>query len=359
MLCPVVAVSLLFTACKKDDQPVPQVPDPEQYVTIKVKASIKIGDVLYDSIPGDFTIMSWDKNGVKHERDTLLHAGARQISLPASHQRYALRLAKWGKVYELALPKSEVVNGQLYLVGGNQAAKKLVSEQSYSYQDGAFQLQRKQTYDYDPQGRLDKVSYIYFNTTENNPAPTLSSVDKIFYNENRLEQIQTVDKLDGSDDVIGYNRFYYNQAGDLMALQYKYRENFIMYMNDYSQQDGMNIISMKALQEDHNPSGSRIDLKFSQGNRVEETTIIPGTPASTRSYEFDAGINPFIHLNWHQSYFKDKSKNNPVAEKINGTLSLKSEYQYDSEGYPIEVVKHELNAQTGEFRIVMKTVYSY
>lgn len=359
MLCLTVAASFLFTACKKDDQPVPQVPQPEQYFTIKVKASITVGDIVYDSIPGDFTITSWDKNGIKQEKDTLMPAGTHQVSLPASHLRYAIRLSKWGKEYELPLPKNEVINGKLYTVGGTKAAKKLLSEFTYSFQEGTFQLQRKQTYAYDQQGRLDKISYSYHNPGTNDPLPTLASVDQLIYNDNRLDQIETVDKLEGTNDVIGFSRFYYNQQGRVEAVQYKYRENFIMYRNTYAQQDGLELLTMNALTEDHNPSGSRIDLKFSNGNRVEETTIVPATPVSTRSYGFDDAINPYIHLKWHQLYFKDQSKNNVVAEKLDGTLFLKTEYQYDGDGYPTEMIKKEFHPLSGEYRPVLKTIYSY
>ncbi|MBC6491343.1 hypothetical protein ACFSQD_13715 [Flavihumibacter stibioxidans] len=358
MLC-LYATTMLFTACKKDDQPVPQTPGPEQYFAIKVKASITIGDIKYDSIPANFKITSWDKNGLKFEKDTLLAPGANLIYLPKSHPNYSIRVSKWGIVYEMPLRNNEVVDGKLYTLGGTRAAKKLSSEKNYVYQDESFRLSKKLTYAYDQQGRLENIRYSYFNPTTSDPEPTLATIDRFVYNENRLEKIEIVNQLDGANDVLGYSRYYYNQENKMIAVQYSYQSQFTMYRNRFAKENGYDLISMDELNDYHAESGSKIELKFSGGNRVEETTIIPSAPTSTRTYDFDAGINPYVHLKWPQMYFKDQSKNNTVAEKLDGTLYLKSEYRYDSDGYPIEVVKQELNPSTGQFRIVMKTVYSY
>ena len=95
-----VVLITLFSACKKDSVVPPSKPgnpskpdttrpgNPETYFVIKVKGSIAVGEVVYDSIPATLTITSWDSNQVQHVREQALAAGFNNVSLPKSHRKF-------------------------------------------------------------------------------------------------------------------------------------------------------------------------------------------------------------------------------------------------------------------------------
>ena len=159
------AVAILLAACSKEKDRLPQnpptnpVPPPpaESSFSIRLKAVIKVGDVVYDSIPARFTITVWDVDGVAHVKDTLLNAGEQLIYLPKKATRYSLKLNKWGISDEKLLTKSEVTEGALYQLGGVKAAKRLQSVTDYSFTNGAFTLSAKQDFLYDDQGQITEI----------------------------------------------------------------------------------------------------------------------------------------------------------------------------------------------------------
>src|SRR5215470_3406883 len=80
MTLSILSLLILFTACKKDTgsiNPTPgpgspgngsqNPPDPSTFHVIKVKATIKIGDVIYDSIPAIVELTSWDSTNGLHQ----------------------------------------------------------------------------------------------------------------------------------------------------------------------------------------------------------------------------------------------------------------------------------------------------
>ena len=76
--------AILFTACsKKDDilspQPLPQPQPGAGLLSVRLKAAITVGNVLYDSIPANFTITSWDVNNIALQKDTVLNPGVQVI----------------------------------------------------------------------------------------------------------------------------------------------------------------------------------------------------------------------------------------------------------------------------------------
>jgi hypothetical protein len=109
-------VTVLLAACsKKDDilhpQPMPE-PQPDiRLLPIMLKAAITVGDVLYDSIPATFTIITWDLNNVAHQKDTMLNAGAQLFYLSKDALRYSLKMHKWGVTYEKVLERADVTEG--------------------------------------------------------------------------------------------------------------------------------------------------------------------------------------------------------------------------------------------------------
>jgi hypothetical protein len=106
-------------------------------------------------------------------------------------------------------------------------------------------------------------------------------------------------------------------------------------------------------------------MKIRGGNKVEDAAITStgGTEGGTYSYDFN--INPFAHMNMPNIYLSNLSRNNLVSQQkgfggnIPSGVPYKWTYQYDTEGYPVEVVRSYKSHVTGEHLYTTKTVYTY
>lgn len=357
----VAITATTLTACKKDKDAVPAPPPPPQgEYAVKVKAAITVGDVVYDSIPATFTITSWDRSGVMHQRDVQLAAGTQTVYLPKAHTKYRIRLAKWGLTDERTFLNSEVNETTTYVLGGSKAAKKLKEEMHYSYENGSFQPQLKRAFVYDNGGRLRDVQN-YGNMDGGATANLeLYSIDRFLYDGNKLEQIMTLDQQENLNSLLGFNMFTWTTQGKLAHIRYG---------NDVEQstcrifhpdgQNGTDWIHIEYFLNDIT-TGGRVELKFKDGNRVEEKTQMPNYPVATRTYTYDAGINPYVFLKWPTMNFAYDSKNNVVEEAYsNVSIRMERTYTYDADGFVKEVVRKEINTTTGEVRGMSKIVYTY
>ncbi|MCH5714781.1 hypothetical protein [Niabella hibiscisoli] len=102
----------------------PGQPDSEMDKQILVRPIIRVGDVIYDSIPAQLIVKSWD---VKNEMTYNIHylrGGAQGVYLSAKAVKHQLSVSKWGAYDELILNKEDIKEGVIYDIGGNVEAKK-------------------------------------------------------------------------------------------------------------------------------------------------------------------------------------------------------------------------------------------
>lgn len=345
-----------LTACKKDDVPAP-LPTPVGTYAIKVRAAITVGDVVYDSIPATVTVTSWDNKGVQQQHEVQLEPGTNTVHLAKGDVKYRLQLSKWGLTDERTIMANEVNETTTYTLGGTKAAKKLTEELGYSYQEGAFQLYNKFQYSYDAQGRLKEVANYFTNSDATTPHLELYSIDRFIYNGSRLEKIETIDKRSAGDPVLGYNTFSWTAEGKLVGISYGDQSEAATCHMEYGSQEDHELVRVNYI-DGNAETGTRAELKFKGGNRVEEKIFIPNYLTSTRRYTYDHNINPYVHMKWPQVNFSNQSKNNVVEETPDfAAVTLKCAYSYDADGYVTEVVKSETRA-TGT-KLVFKRVYTY
>ncbi|HEY1115541.1 MAG TPA: hypothetical protein VGE66_18365 [Chitinophagaceae bacterium] len=349
-----------LTACKKDKDAVPAPPPPPQgEYAVKVKAAITVGDVVYDSIPATFTITSWDRSGVMYQRDVQLAAGTQTVYLPKAHTKYRIQLAKWGITDVRTLLPNELNEAATYVLGGSKAAKKIREEVHYTYENESFRPQIKRAFVYDNDGKLAEVQN-YGNmdgyATDN---MELYSIDRFGYTGNKLEDITTFDQQDGGA-ITGFNRFAWTTEGKLNHIQFANQNEQSSCRIFYPDAQGNNERVYTEFYLNDLSLSSNVELKFKGGNRVEEKTTIPNYPAATRTYTYDAGINPYVFLKWPTMNFTYDSKNNVVEEKYsNVSIRIEKEYTYDADGFVKEVLKKEINTANNGVRGISKTVYSY
>lgn len=199
------------------------------FFSIKLKAVITVGDVLYDSIPATFTITTWDANGVAYRKDTALNAGAQVIYLPNEATRYSLKLQKWGITDEKMLNKAELTEGALYQLGGHKEAKRLQWASEFSFENGTFVLDHKQHFTYDAQGRINEIHS--YAPDRNGGVLRSHSSDIFFYEGNEL-WVNGTYKSDGT--VWFHSAYTFDAQGRTIQSKYQYLTQHDTYTNQYN-----------------------------------------------------------------------------------------------------------------------------
>lgn len=349
-----LAVAVLFTACNKKDvlnPPTPPTnPQPENgFFAVKLKTAITIGDVVYDSIPATFTLTYWDINNISHQKDTTLDAGAQVIYLPKSALKYSLKMQKWGVTYEKMLNKSEITEGALYQLGGNKDPKKLKWVSEERFENGSFELSSKQEFVYDEQGKINEIHE--YAPDPNNGVLRSGSSNIFLYGQNEL-WVNNVSKAEGT--LWGHTAFKYDNQGRAIESKFQYLTETHIFTNQYTPDGIRMLMGANAT----NQNGSRIELKFSEGNRIEEKTVIPNYPTVIKNYSYDFNINPYVIIKMPSMYFEHNSKNNVLDESWEGNKAFVYEYKYDAEGYVTEVISKVRN-NNGQMENYSRTIYSY
>lgn len=349
-----VSVTVL-TACQKEDvlKPTPPVVTPpasDGHITIKLKAAITVGDVVYDSIPATFRITSWDENGVQHQKDTTLDAGAQAIQLPKGHSRYAFAVNKWGVDGQVVMTKNEITEGHTYTLGGSKAAKKLKSVTQYSFLNGAFVPSQRQVFAYDAQGRIKHIDQY---GADEEGVLRLGTRDEFNYTGNGLK-IENVSQT-GSVKTVWYHYAYaFDAQGRAIQSEYRYLTQHEIFTNQYSSHG----ITMLMGEGATDPNCARIALKFAGGNRVEEKTVLPGYPSTVVNFTHDFNINPYAVIKMPSQRFELSSKNNVLTEVWENYNAYRNENSYDTDGYLTEVV-NKVRSNNGVYVNNSKTVYTY
>lgn len=345
---------IFLTACnKKDDiinpQPKPLPQPSNELLSVRLKAAITIGDVLYDSIPADFTITSWDVNNIALKKDTTLSPGTHLIHLPKAAVRYSLKMQKWGVTYEKILNRAEVTEGSFYQVGGHKEAKKLQWVTEEIFDNGAPVLNGKQQFIYDSQGRINEVHA--YAPNPNGGALISGFKDLFLYNGNEL-QVNNIRK--GDAVIFSHSAYKFDALGRTIQTKHQYLTQNDVYTNQYTSEGILMLFGESAT----NTNGSRIALKFAGGNRVEEKTMITNYPTIVKHYRYDQNINPYAIIKMPSMYFEHSSKNNVLAESWEGYDRFINTYTYDSDGYVTEVITKGRN-NNGQYVNYSRTIYTY
>ncbi len=343
-------VAVLLTGCSKQDDIVIPTPAPpvQGYFTVKLKAAITVGDVLYDSIPAIFTITSWDVNSVAKRKDTSLSAGAQVIYLPKDAVRYSIKMQKWGVTYEKTLNRAEVAEGAIYLLGGQKEAKKLQLVTEETFVNGAPILSSKQEFVYDVQGRVNEVhSY----APDLNGVLRAGNIDLFLYGGNEL----WVNTMSASTAILfSHSAYTFDAQGRTVESKYEYLTEKHVYTNLYTSEGILMLFGKNAV----DVNGSRIALKFSGGNLVEEKTMITNYATVVKQFRHDFNINPYVIIKMPSLYFEHSSKNNVVAQAWGGNDQYTYTYEYDAEGY-VNKVTTRIRNNDGQFVNYSRTVYTY
>jgi len=364
----VIMMVALLLSCTKKDIPAPVIqPNPPQQgggqqqpqnLTIKVQAIIKIGEIVYDNIPANFTLTSYDSNMQPHMLSVNLKPGVNELMIPANHLRYRLQVKQWNQADEMTLERSDVQENIIYTLGGARAAKKLKYEISSVLVNGIYRADSKTEYQYDAQGKLVKVVLLKKRT--NGDIYTALAESLTYQNE----KVAAISRTDETGTEISKLYISYDQQGKIKSLKQINATGEINADVAYSITAAGVETRLKHVNSGNNIVTDYYMLSY-KGNQVKRSYMASNNINEWSEYGYDANINPYIHMNWPDIVMSRNSKNNiswTGKEYYSGNITLdpvRYNYAYDGDGYPVSLVKEFRSAQNGSILNTTKTTYHY
>jgi hypothetical protein len=329
------------------------------YVPIKLQAVVSVGDIVYDSIPADFKITSWNAAGEKFEKDTLLSAGAKEVYLDASHVRFSFKVQKWGVTDEMTINRDQLIQGTTYVIGGAKLAKKLKLEETFTFINGVYRPDAKVIYSYGANGDLDKVEY-YQKLPQ---FADLQLVYKDFY-QYTGNNVTKIERFEGDGDKVGFTEFTYNPQGTKVTnINQKSYDQQTGAAVEYSFPPGQAQIVIDYLYS--NGNSMEYKMKIVGGNKVEDVAVSSRGGGESGRYKYDFNINPYAHMNMPNIFLSNLSRNNLTdqVKSYSGSYPVSEpgsfQYTYDDDGYPVQLIKSYRGYQSQDLLYKTKTVYTY
>lgn len=375
-ICFLLLALTVLTACEKNNMPVPPATSGEHQqpgnhpggatdsAVLRLKVAIMVGNVLYDSVPFTAIITSFNGAATVAHQNYDLPAGTNSITLHGTHDRYHIRVSKWGVSDEMTLSRQELQTMGTITLGGSKAAKKLKMEEVATFipATGSYQPQGKTLYKYDGSGRLLRV--IYYQKYPQHADLQLTLVDKFVYEASgRLDRI---DRFDASKDTTvvpaSFTAFNYDGQGRVAQI-YNNQTTETAARVSYSIESGFATISLSYYFG--NNASMNYTMKFKGGNKVADGGRSSTGAGENGTYTYDSNINPYVHLSWPDLYLSHESKNNVVAQQksYGGAYPsgdpYKFDYQYDAEGYPTSKITTYKSVFSGADLYKTQTVYTY
>lgn len=332
-------------------------------LSIKMRTSIKVGDILYDSIQSSLVYRTFDAaNELKSVKFISLVPGTNTVLLDKQAAYHEFIVEKWGGTYTRRYAKEELRSDVLYEFGEEKAAKKLKSEITARWDGNIYQAETKNNYIYDGTGQLTKIEFMQKRPLDG--SPFVVKTENFEYVNGRLEKIN----IYGETNVLsGTRTFRYNEAGKINHIT----------------EDILNVSKTEVDIAHHGPNGDGMDevnfhfsysntaltmeyyQRWRHGNLFSDNSRHSNDFYETGSYQHDNGINPYVHMNWPDLFLSNGSKNNLnwQARTYYGnypqSVAYSFEYKYDSEGYPIELIRRYKSYITNEHLFTTKTIFTY
>lgn len=332
---------------------------------IMVRPIIRVGQVIYDSIPAQLIVKSWNAKNEMTYNIHYLKGGAQAVYLSANAVKHQLSVSKWGSYDEFTLNKADIQEGIIYDIGGDVEAKKLKSVLEYKIVNGISTPVTKTDYDYHTNGfvkqkqvwgkRADMSTYLVQKDIYeyiNNKIGIIKS-----YNENNvLTKTTTVQ--------------YQHSANKILSIEEKTGTATIHTSVTYTALETRSGITQDYRIDAATNNGPGLPMTYFSktmrgGSALTDIITTENGPHAEGLYEYDFCINPYVHLEIpdrqfllyekHNLKFQWKTWIRGYPENEPYTFS----YTYDSNGYPKELLNQYRNYQTKKDTYAIRTVYVY
>ena len=338
-------------------------PGEEETLSIKIKTSIKVGDILYDSIPSSLIYRMFNANNeLLSVKFISLAAGVNTVQLDKNAAQHEFIVQKWGKDYTKRLAKADIRKDVVYEFGEEKEAKKLKSEIIARWDGNMYKAESKNNYIYDGKGRLAKIEFMQKRATDG--TPFIARTENFEYTEGRVEKINIYNETNA---FAGSRSFRYNASGKITHITedlLNVTKTEVEVAHHGRNGDGLDEVNFR-FSYSHTALTMEYYQRWRNGNLFSDNSRTHNGSTETGSYQQDNNINPYAHMNWHDLFLSNSSKHNMNWQSrtyygnypLNVVYSF--EYKYDNEGYPIELIRRYKSYLTGQHLFTTKTVYTY
>ncbi|MFT3705365.1 MAG: hypothetical protein QM802_23555 [Agriterribacter sp.] len=337
--------------------------DSDAYVTIKILPIIKVGDIVYDSIPVTLFLKAYDEHGQYIHTTRILNAGTNELQLAKAPVKHVLQVYKWNTTDEIEIKREDLKEGMIYYIGGHREALKLKEVLNYmSTSTGGWTPQSKQYYQYDQ----DQLMHIQHYLKREDQTPYIAFAENMEYTGGKITAIKARGEAVPEEEVTSFS---YDGEGKLYHMENQSggeRTSADVTYSALEERSGISVgYSINAVYSyTHHANKMYYAIVVKGGNVVQDNATSSGGGESS-NYQYDFGINPFAHLHLPDLYFSNLSRNNRTMAWKNyygvtpQTEPYEFSYTYNSDGYPKELITKYWYYSTKKYAHSIKTVFSY
>ncbi|WP_336515070.1 hypothetical protein [Pollutibacter soli] len=331
---------------------------------IFVKPMIKVGDIVYDSVPVQLVLKSWDEQNNMSYKALSLLAGMQPVVLPAGAVKYQLSVSKWNTYDEMTLTKGDIQENSVYILGGNKGAKLLKNVTDVRIENGRSKAFQRFEYRYQPNGDLKELTWLGKKEDGSN---YVIRKDLFQYTNSRITGIQG-----------------YNESGALSmnsSFSYDNEGRVTGFEQAFQGQKTTGAYTYLPVQDDEGTGKLySIGAEFSHTDRYYKTylsklmyggIVLKETVSTSHGnfeeglYDYDFNINPYAHLAIPDMFLSQISKHNLTRQSKTWStpnaifVPMDWRYTYDADGYPTQLfVKYrEYDGQQEVYTI--RTIFEY
>jgi len=319
----------------------PNTPQEEMDKRIFIRPLIKVGDIIYDSIPVQLVVKSWNAKNEMTYNIHYLPAGTQSLYLSAKAVKHQLTISRWGIHDELLLQKNEIQENTVYDMGGSKAAKKPITVYEYKIMNGVSVPITKTNFEYNTNGQLKQTVVFAKHPDKTNYIIQKNSFE---YTNNKITHIKTYNENYELEKTL---MAQYNTEGRVAYMEEKrgvlFTKAFVYYI-PLETQSGIS-------------QHFRVDIEYTHEHGLYKTYynkqvhggVIIKDQKSTGNgntqeglYQYDSNINPYAHLNIPDLTLSSLATHNATNswKTWYGAYpefeAYKFDFKYDADGYLIE-----------------------
>lgn len=335
------------------NQPTDPNDPPVQPRKIRIHPIVKIGDIVYDSIPAFIQLNSWDAQNQVSSLPMSTSGGLFELELPASAVRHQFRMVKWGQVAELLLDTADIEVGQIYQLQISANPRKLKQIFGSRWVNNAWVAETKTEFQYSANGQLQKV--LHFRKTPDN-TPFVAMTEEAEYNNGKISRVI---RKNEKQEQIGNSSYQYNADGRLSLIRIQQGDSIthiqLQYLTYADRYDRVQIAQVGASYE-YNFSALRYQFlgEFDKGRMLKSTYASNNGNLQESLYNYDQSINPFQFIGlpdekrFVYSVYNRKQQTTVYVNEYAESEPYQFQYSYNEFGYPTELLTSHRNPVTGQ-----------
>ncbi len=326
--------------------------------SVKMSATMEVGKMVYDSVVANVKLTYWDEKDVAHNTSLVISPSNNKIYLNKKHKKFQFDFVKWGVNQQLTFTKGQIKEGDTIRFNGKVNPKVLKSEEAYIQKGGVYEPESKNEYIYNPDGTVKQINYFRVDTKSR--VMTFTSKRIYSYSAGLLKKVEL---FDDKGEVIGTSTLNHNTQGRVQQILEKmYGQQTDVFFKYEKKPDNSEKVS--AVYSFDNGSKMNYSFTYKNGNIIEDFAGANGSTEGGK-YEYDSNINPYAQMNIYSIFLTNLSKNNKIVEQkqyagsVPSTVLYKTEYTYDTSGYPTELLQSYKGYNSNTHLFNVKTVLKY